>query len=257
MINKSKLLADQLKEIVHQHEAMKELETTFGDCLKRAPLSRDQIKQFLACHIAGVRDVPTSILTLALRLSHECMKHDYFGGHAIAAKTLFAAAHEYGLHNTERGIAKTHFELYRDAIHSWGFSVKDILEHEAIFPECADLVTFNQGIAESGPIAVALGCHIALEETADREFFLLWEGFGQHWQKYGLKGMDDPALGFYNIHIIQEPLHADKSMQAMYSYLKLVPTDTNLIFEGVNNYLDVYVKWIKAFKNAFFTKKTH
>src|SRR3990167_5664904 len=199
--------ANELKEIIHQHEAMRALETTFGDCLKRAPLPREQLKAFLACHIAGVRDVPTSILTLAVRLSHECMKYDYFGGHAIAAKTLFAAVHEYGLQNTEAGMAKTHFELYRDAIHSWGFTEQEILNHQGIFPECSELSAYNEGMAQNGALATALGCHIALEETADREFTLLFEGFATHWQAYGLTGLDDPALGFYQIHIIQEPLH--------------------------------------------------
>src|SRR3990167_9114436 len=101
----------------------------------------------------------------------------------------------------------THFELYRDAIHSWGFTEQEILNHQGIFPECSELSAYNEGMAQNGALATALGCHIALEETADREFTLLFEGFATHWQAYGLTGLDDPALGFYQIHIIQEPLH--------------------------------------------------
>ncbi len=243
---------NQAKALIHQHEAIRILETTFGDGLKRAPLTREQLKTFLACHIAGVRDVPTSILTLAVRLSHECMKHDYFGGHAIAARTLFAATHEYGLQNTETGIAKTHFELYRDAIHSWGFTELEILKNKNIFPACYELSAYNEKTAQSGPVAFALGCHFALEETADREFFLLWEGFGRYWQAYGLKGMDDPALGFYHIHIIQEPLHGDQSVEAITRYLNLVPNEKHLVLEGIQQYLDIYTKWLKGFRETFF-----
>jgi len=246
-------IEQEIKDLIHSHEAMHVLETAFGTNLKRAPLSRENLKTFLACHIAGVRDVPTSILTLATRLSHECMKIDYFGGHAIGARILFAAVHEYGLQNTEAGIEKTHFELYRDAIHSWGFTVDEILKHEKIFPACSELCTYNETMAQTGPVAKALGCHFALEITADREFYLLWEGFSQHWKAYGLTGMDDPALGFYNIHIIQEPLHGDQSREALIRYLSLVPHEKPLVMEGVSQYLEMYTKWIKAFQQHFFT----
>lgn len=242
---------NEVKRFVHQHESRKLVEITFGDLIKRAPLSREKIKSFLACHVAGVRDVPTSILSLATRLSHECMKHDYFGGHAIAARTLFAAVHEYGLHNTEAGIAKTHFELYRDAIHSWGFTVDEILNDSSVFPACHELTDFNETLAQTGPVAMALGCHLALEETADREFFLLWEGFGRYWKEYGLSGMDDPALGFYHIHIIQEPLHGDKSVEALTHYLHLVPEQKDLVMEGARQYMDMYTKWVEGFYNIF------
>jgi hypothetical protein len=248
-----KAFSKELKQMVHQHESMHLLETTFGDSLKRAPLPKEQLKTFLACHIAGVRDVPTSILNLALRLSHECMKYDYFGGHAIAARTLFAAVHEYGLQNTETGIAKTHFELYRDAIHSFGFTEHEILNDKRIFPESFEFSAYNERIAQSGAIATALGCHLALEEAADREFLLLWEGFAAHWQAYGLKGLDDPALGFYHIHIVQEPLHGEMSFEAMSRYLQLVPGDKDQILAGVNEYLDMYTKWLTAFRRTFFT----
>lgn len=248
--------AAKVKQIVHEHEAMHALKMTFGNGLKRAPLSRAQLKRFLACHVASVRDVPTSILTVALRLSHECMKYDYFGGHAVAARTLFAAVHEYGLQNTELGIKKTHFELYRDAIRSWGFDEKEILLHDGVFPEAFEMADFNEGIARNGAIAKALGCHIALEETADLEFSLLWEGFAHHWQAYGLKGIEDPALGFYHIHIVQEPLHGDMSLEAMNKYLGFVPTDADLILEGINEFLVVYLRWVKAFNQAFFEDRT-
>ncbi len=246
-------LASQLKQIIKDHGAMGALDRTFGQALKRAPLPRDTVKRFLACHVASVRDVPTSILSVALRLSHACMKHDYFGAHAIAARTLFAAVHEYGLQNTDVGIAKTHFELYRDAIQSWGFDEKEILADKTIFPEAFEMVAFNEEVAQSGALGKAIGCHIALEATADREFFLLWEGFAQHWKAYGLKGMDDAALGFYHIHIVQEPLHGDMSFEAMNRYLALVPADEPLIIEGVREFLDVYLKWVNAFDRAFFS----
>jgi len=246
-------LTAQLKDIIQEHEGWAVLNATFGDALKSAPLQREDVKRFLACHIASVRDVPTSILSVALRLSHACMKYDYFAGHAVAARTLIAAVHEYGLHDPEKGVLKTHFELYRDAVLSWGFTVEEILNHPDIIPEAVEMANFNEACAQNGPLAKALGCHIALEETADKEFSLLWESIGHHWKAYGLKGMDDPALSFYHIHIIQEPIHGAMSQEAMTRYLSYCPTEKPLVIEGVKEYMDAYSTTLKAFDRAFFS----
>lgn len=247
------VLATTLKQMIEGHDAMRVLERSFGVGLKRAPLSRSSLERFLACHVAFVRDVPTSILTVALRLSHACMRHDYFGGHAIAARTLFAAVHEYGLQNTEIGFAKTHFELYRDGIRSWGFDEHAILANKTIFAEATEMATFNEDLAQNSPLAKALGAHVALEATADREFLLLWEGFSRHWQAYGLKGIDDPALGFYHIHIVQEPEHAQLSVDAVTQYLELVPEDEPLVLEGCKEFMTAYLKCMEAFDRCFFS----
>ena len=246
-------LAVQLKQLIHGHEAMQVLERAFGEGLKRRPLSKPELERFLACHVAFVRDVPTSILSVALRLSHACMKLDYFGGHSIAARTLFAAVHEYGLQNTEAGFAKTHFELYRDGIRAFGFDEHEILAYPRVFPEAIAMAEFNEDYAQHAPLAKALGAHVALEATADREFLLLWEGFNRHWQAYNLTGPTDPALGFYHIHIVQETEHAQLSVEAVTKYLALVPDDAPLVLEGCREFLAEYTKCMHAFDNAFFS----
>ncbi|MGO8856954.1 MAG: iron-containing redox enzyme family protein [Steroidobacteraceae bacterium] len=243
----------RLKESIAGHEGMAILEKAFGTGLKRAPLSRAALERFLACHVAFVRDVPTSILTVANRLSHACMKFDYFGGHSIAARTLFAAVHEYGLQNTEVGFAKTHFELYRDGIRSFGFDEKAILSNKSIFPEAVEMADWNENLAQNAPLAKALGAHVALEATADREFLLLWEGFSKYWQAYNLKGIEDPALGFYHIHIVQETQHAELSVEALDKYLAFRPNEAALALDGCNEFLAVYCKCMKAFDRAFFS----
>jgi len=248
-----KALAHQLKQVVIEHEAMKLLEATFGEGLKRAPFGRDKLQWFLACHVASVRAVPTSILTLALRISNELLQHDYFNAHAVAARTLFAAAHEYGLGNTELGITPTHFQLYRDGLRSWGFDEHDIVHDRRIFPECAEITAYIDDVAMRRPIAQALACHFALEEVADREFVLLWEGFSRHWRAYGLTGVDDPALSFYQIHTIQEPLHGAYGLEALTMYLEHVPTDESVLVQGVVEWMAIYHEWLKAFERAFFS----
>jgi len=229
------------------------LESTFGSGLKRAPMARETLKWFLACHVASVRSIPTSILALANRISTELLPHDYFGAHAVAARTLFAAAHEYGLGNTEHGITRTHFQLYRDGLRSWGFDENEILGDSRVFPECAEINAFIDEVAMNRPVASALACHFALEEVADREFVLLWEGFGQHWQAYGLRGPDDPALGFYQIHTVQEPLHGQYGLEALTMYLHHVPTDESVLVEGVLDWMAIYHRWLQAFERAFFS----
>jgi pyrroloquinoline quinone (PQQ) biosynthesis protein C len=246
-------LSHKLHHIVGEHEAMRVLEATFGDGLKRAPLDRGTLRWFLACHVASVRAVPTSILALALRLSNELLAHDYFNAHSVAARTLFAAAHEYGLANTEAGITQTHFQLYRDGLRSWGFDENEILADPRVFPECAEINAYIDHVAMHGPLAAALACHFALEEVADREFVLLWEGFSRHWQAYGLAGVDDPALSFYQIHTVQEPLHGQSGLEALTMYLHHVPTDESVLVDGVAAWMNIYLRWLQAFERAFFS----
>ncbi len=245
-------LSLKLKQIVRDHEAMTVLEATFGAGLKRAPMARDTLEWFLACHVASVRSVPTFILALARRLSEELMPHDYFNAHAVAARTLFAAAHEYGLANTEHGITQTHFQLYCDGLRSWGFDPSAILRHPGVFPVCAEINAYIDEVAMHRPIAQTLACHFALEEVADREFVLLWEGFSQHWQAYGLSGPDDIALRFYQIHTVQEPLHGQYGLEALTMYLEHVPTDEQVLVDGVVEWMAIYLRWLEAFKHAFF-----
>jgi pyrroloquinoline quinone (PQQ) biosynthesis protein C len=246
-------LAGKLQQVVTEHEAMRVLEATFGTELKRAPLERDRLEWFLACHVASVRSVPTYILALAMRISNELLPHDYFNAHAVAARTLFAAAHEYGLANTEAGITQTHFQLYRAGLQSWGFDTDAILRHPRILPECAEINAYIDEVAMHGPLAKALACHFALEEVADREFVLLWEGFSRHWRAYGLSGPDDPALGFYQIHTVQEPLHGEYGLEALRMYLHHVPTDDAVLVEGVAEWMAIYQRWLEAFAGAFFS----
>lgn len=245
-------LAHKLEQVVRDHEAMNVLEATFGTALKRAPFERDTLEWFLACHVASVRSVPTSILAVAMRLSNELMPHDYFNAHAVAARTLFAATHEYGLANSEVGITQTHFQLYRDGLRSWGFDPSAILRHPGVFPVCSEINAFIDDVAMHGPLAKALACHFALEEVADREFVLLWEGFSRHWQAYGLRGPDDPALSFYQIHTVQEPLHGEYGLQALMMYLEHVPTEDEILVEGVREWMAIYLRWLRAFEQAFF-----
>jgi len=246
-------LSRKLQQIVTEHPAMAVLEATFGAGLKRAPLERDTLEWFLACHVASVRSVPTYILALAMRISHALLPHDYFNAHAVAARTLFAAAHEYGLANTERGITQTHFQLYRDGLRSWGFDPAAILRDPRVFPVCAEINAYIDQVAMHRPLGQALACHFALEEVADREFVLLWEGFSQHWQAYGLSGPDDPALSFYQIHTVQEPLHGEYGLQALEMYLAHVPTDEQVLVDGVAEWMAIYLRWLEAFQRAFFS----
>ena len=200
-----------------------------------------------------MRAVPTYILALAMRLSNELLPHDYFNAHAVAARTLFAAAHEYGLANTEHGITQSHFQHYRDGLVSWGFVPAEILRHPKIFPICAEINAYIDEVALRRPIAQALACHFALEEVADREFVLLYEGFAKHWQAYGLSGPDDPALRFYQIHTVQEPLHGEYGLEALKMYLHHVPTDEAILVEGVAEWMAIYERWLAAFRDAFFS----
>jgi hypothetical protein len=246
-------LSRSLEHLVSSHPAMGLLEATFGTALKRGPLPRETLQRFLACHVASVRSVPTSILAVALRVTTELLPHDYFNAHAVASRTLFAATHEFGLANTEAGITQTHFQLYRDGLRSWGFDPTEILRDPHVFPECAEINAYIDRVALHGAVAAALACQFALEEVADREFVLLWEGFSQHWQAYGLSGPDDVALRFYQIHTVQEPLHGQYGLEALTMYLQHVPVAESVLIDGVADWMAIYHRWLQAFERAFFS----
>ena len=87
-----------------------------------------------------------------------------------------------------------------------------------------------------------------------REFYAEYnQVFAKHWQAYGLSGPDDPALRFYQIHTVQEPLHGEYGLEALKMYLHHVPTDEAILVEGVAEWMAIYERWLAAFRDAFFS----
>lgn len=239
-------LASRLTRTIHEHEGWAVLEE-YGRSLKRRAMPRDLLRFHHACQVATVNEVPPGILALALRVTDDWEKRDHFGSLGIAARTLLAGLHEYGLHAPETiGLAPTHFDLLRDALRSWGFDELEILHATDVIPEAHALARHCHRFFRHDPVPSAIGAHMALEVTADREWYLCWEGFSLHWEAYGLKGPDDPALRFYHIHTEQEPEHVERSSEVVDAYVAANPDNEGLILAGVTQYMAVYLDWIRA-----------
>jgi len=237
--------AQKLEKMIFEHEGWEVMED-YGRLLKSRVLPREQLKIYFANQMVTAWDVPPGILALSVRISDDWMSRDAFGSHGVAAKTLFAGIHEYGLHAPERlGIAKHHFLLLKEAHQSWGFDAEELhrmRDSKEIFPVAHELARCIYDFMRLRPVGQGVGAHMAIEVTADREWGLNYKAFSKLWKEYGLKGPDDPAVGFYGIHEEQEPIHASLTTEVAELYSNIGQEDDVVI--GISEFLDVWGRWI-------------
>jgi hypothetical protein len=241
---------EKLEEMILQHEGWEVMED-YGRLLKSRIIPREKLKIYFANQMLTAWDVPPGILALAVKVSDDWMNRDPFASHGVAAKTLFAGIHEYGLHAPERiGFAKHHFLLLKEAHQSWGFDAEELhrmKDSKDIWPEARLLANCIRDLMRDRPVAQGVGAHMAIEVTADREWGLNYEAFHQLWEPYGLKGPDDPAIGFYGIHNEQEPIHASLTGEIAELYANLGEEDQ--VVAGISEFMEVWAKWIHVIRD--------
>lgn len=240
----------RLEKMILEHEGWDVMED-YGRLLKSRVMPRNTLKKYFANQMVTAWDVPPGILALALRVSDDWMMRDPFASHGVAAKTLFAGIHEYGLHAPERlGLAKHHFLLLKEAHQSWGFDAEELhrmKDSKDIFPEAHLLAKCIYDFLRLRPVAQGVGAHMAIEVTADREWGLNYEAFHELWKAYGLKGPDDPAIGFYAIHDEQEPIHASLTTEVAELYANIGQEKDVMI--GISEFLEAWAKWIHVIRD--------
>jgi hypothetical protein len=238
---------NEFELLIRNHQGWQVMED-YGNLLKQRPLPREALKIYFANQMLTAWEVPPGILALSVRVSDDWMDRDPFAAHAVAAKTLLAGIHEYGLHAPERlGFAKPHFVLLKEAHQSWGFDAEELhrLRDSAdILPEAHELSRCIHEYMRVRPVAQGIGAHMAIEVTADREWELNYLAFSHLWQAYGLSGPASPAIGFYDIHTEQEPLHARLTADLAQTYADLGLRED--VLAGVSSFLEVWARWIHA-----------
>jgi hypothetical protein len=243
-LDRSKTI-QKLEKMILEHDGWEVMED-YGRLLKSRIMSRDQLKVYFANQMLTAWDVPPGILALTVKISDDWMNRDAFASHGVAAKTLFAGIHEYGLHAPERlGIAKHHFLLLKEAHLSWGFDAEELhrmKDGNQIWPEARALASCIYDFMRLRPVGQGVGAHMAIEVTADREWGLNYEAFSHLWKEYGLSGPDDPAVGFYGIHNEQEPIHASLTSEVAELYSNIGEEKDVVI--GISTFMDVWAKWI-------------
>jgi hypothetical protein len=242
---------DRLEAEIRDHVALKELRE-FGNLLVSRPLDPDGVKTFFATMRAFFDDIPTGILSLALRISDDWMKVDPYEATAKGAYILFADVDEFGLHEQHKGFLPTHHQLFRDLTAHLGVSKADLDAPQYVLKAGVDLGDATTEYYRRAPVAEGLGFHLASETTSQREFVYFLKGFQKHQAHYGLTGDDDPVLDFFRVHTIVEPMHRARGREILEIYHAQDPN----VFEGARRgaiaFMDGFAELFAALNEKLF-----
>ncbi len=247
------ILKQQLESAVKNHWGFSEL-NRFGENFKSRPLSDEEIKIFFATLTAFVGDIPGGILSLALRVTDHWMGIDPLNATHKGASVLFAAVDEYGLHEMEAGVQRTHHQLFIDVAEHWKLTGEDLLSPSNVLPEGASFGKRTADYYRFRSIPTSLGFHYASEATSSIEFEHYLTGFQRHSKHYNVTGDNDPALFFFVIHTEVETSHRDMAVEM----IKACGEDASVFQEainGVEGFMDGYGSFFRALNNKFFSER--
>ena len=239
-----------LKAEIHRHDGMNELEL-FGKHLSSRPLTKHELRIFLATTGAFFREIPGGILALGLRVTDDWITRDRFHAVSKGATVLYSAVDEFGL-SDPRGIGGSHHELFLSMTQHWGFGAEELTDPDCILDEGELLAIATSEFYRRRPIPEALGFHVASELSSNREFVLCEEGFQRFPESYGLRGSDDPVLTFYHVHTLVEPMHGSTSLDGAGIYFEDNPATMAAIMTGAVAFLKPYGRLFRALNRAFY-----
>lgn len=240
-----------IEKEIFSHRGFSELEK-FGLGLQSRPLTNDEVRVFFSSLSAFVGDIPGGILSLALRITDEYMPSDPLNATGKAAAILAAAVDEYGLHDTNNGIQRTHHQLFIDVIANWGLKPEDLTNEMYIVPAGAALGRRTAEYYRRRSIPEALGFHFASEATSSVEFGWYLQGFEKFKDIYNLEGENDPALTFFVIHTEVEPCHREYGLQTIISHLHSEPKAWREVLSGIKSFMDGYADLFSAVNQRIF-----
>jgi hypothetical protein len=243
-------IAAALERAIRAHSAWRELEA-FGANLHARPISREGLLQFLASTSVTFREAPQSILHFAVRVTDDWIPRDRYRAQSIAAKILYSAVDEYGLHEAHKGFAATHSEVFLEMARRWGFSERELLDPSNSSPEAFALTDAITDYYRNRSVPEAAGFHVALERLSDREFQLCWLGFRQHWKAYELESPDDPTLEFYGMHTEQEPMHGTTGLDVVTEYATDQAQEER-IYAGAAGFMEPYERFFADMNRRLF-----
>lgn len=229
---RGRLDADDIYDACLRHPAVAALES-FNEHLASRPLTRRELRLFLASLAAFNRHTIGGIAILAGRLSDEMLPHLPKNGHEIGAYVLDAAVDEYGLRESV-----THVELARNFAEHLGVSSDEVETRDHACPAAIKLGEAFFSWYRECPTAFALGVHTASEVTSVKEF-IAWHDAFLKFPQYGFT-TETPAFEYMRAHCAHEPSHICNARICIGKYLGALPQRTQLLREGAESYLELY-----------------
>jgi Iron-containing redox enzyme len=241
---KDRLEAEEIYDACLRHPAVGALEA-FNEHLTSRPLTRGELRLFLASLAAFNRHTIGGIAILAGRLSDEVLTHLPKSGHEIGAYVLDAAVDEYGLRETV-----THVELARNFAEHLGISSDEVEAREHSCPAAIKLGDALFSWYRDCPAAFALGVHTASEVTSVKEF-AAWHDVFLEFPQYGF-AREMPSFEYMRAHCAHEPGHTSSARTCIGRYLGALPKHSQLLREGAKAYLVLYKEMFHELDTLIF-----
>src|ERR1700683_5121001 len=207
--------------------------SSFNQHMATRPLSRSELRLFLASMVAFNRHTVAGIAILAGRLSDEILPALPRTGHEIGAHVLDAAVDEYGLRESI-----THVELARNFAGYLGISAGEAEARENACPAAIEIGDALYPWYRRTPVAFALGVHTASEITSAREF-AAWHDVFLKFPEYGF-AREVPEFEYLRAHYVHEPEHTDSARVCIAKYLAVLPAHGETVQKGARAYRGLY-----------------
>lgn len=244
---------EDLESRITQHNAVNELHA-FGYNLKSNVLKEEHLYVFFSTLWAFFREVPTGILSLALRISDDWMlNHDEWEGTGKAAPILYADVDEFGLQSDSK-LFPTHHHLFLKLIEALNLDKRRLLEHVNIEESGKKFGELTREYYRIKSIPKGIGFHMASEFTSSVEFQYFLDGFKANKNTYGLIGDNQSALSFFHIHTVVEPLHLELGKLAAKDYLEKDNRVIHDIEDGAIAFMDGFETLFHCLNNRLFLK---
>jgi hypothetical protein len=241
---KGSLDAEEIYDACLRHPAVAALES-LNEHLASRPLTRRELRLFLASLAAFNRHTIGGIAILAGRLSDEVLPHLPKNGHEIGAYVLDAAVDEYGLRESV-----THVELARNFAEFLGISSGEVETRNHACPAAIKLGDALFSWYRDSPGAFALGVHTASEVTSVKEF-IAWHDVFLKFPQYGFT-REVPAFEYMRTHCVHEPNHISNARICIGKYLGALPKQSQLLRKGAEAYLEFYEEMFRELDALMF-----
>jgi hypothetical protein len=242
--SRGSLDAERICDACARHGAVAALEA-FNRHLASRPLTRQELRLFLASLAAFNRHTIGGIAILAGRVSDDVLPHLPKTGHEIGAYVLDAAVDEYGLRESA-----THVELARDFAEYLGIPCEEVEARQNACPAAVKLGDALFSWYRESPAAFALGVHTASEATSVKEFNV-WHDVFLSFPQYRFT-REMPAFEYMRAHCMHEPAHINNARICIGRYLDALPAHRRPLADGAQAYLDLYEEMFRALDTMIF-----
>jgi hypothetical protein len=238
--------SDKIYESCLGHPAIAAL-AAFNRHLASRPLTKPELRLFLASMAAFNRHTIGGIAILAGRLSDELLPHMPKLGHEIGAYVLDAAVDEYGLRESV-----THVELGRNFAEHLGIPADEVEARENACASATELGDALFSWYREMPVAFALGVHTASEITSTEEFGS-WHDTFLKFPEYRLS-REAAEFEYLRVHFAHEPTHTSSARQCVGRYLEILPACARGLHEGAQAYLSLYGRMFHELDTLIFAR---